>query len=273
MQLVCITVPNNQEFSGVLMQLHQKLQELGNTLKKSQSKFGLDIFGTLENFSNLLDTFSKFPNDQTLDALIEKILHEVTFENIENLDIAQLKKLREILNTISEKMLIINQNLIKRRAASYIQEEFLEAVFDTFKREKAVIDTYIAQKILAFQQTLFDQSIKSVRNRLIEFQKDPTVITLENLARSLKFNMRFLDVIDRLDVLSEIFKAFNQLVKDIENTFLYPNTALQNLAKKTGRAAWLTKGKREIFDSLQQSHDELRSYVKIRLAKSRQEKN
>ena len=98
------------------------------------------------------------------------------------------------------------------------------------------------------------------------------MITLGNLARSLKFNIHFLDVIDRLDVLSGIFKKFNQLVKDIENTFLNPNPALQNFAKKTGRAAWLTKVKKEIFDSLQQSQDELRSYVKMRLEKSRQEK-
>jgi len=65
---------------------------------------------------------------------------------------------------------------------------------------------------------------------------------------------------------------FNHLVKDIENSFYYPNQDLQNLAKKTGRLAWIKKYRKEILDSLHTTQNSLRGYLKKRLEVAQKEK-
>ena len=165
---------SQQNLALSMIHLQRQLQALERALKESRQKSsGLQIFSTLEIFSKLLDDFFKLPSVATLDKIVEKVLHEITFEGIEQLDVSHLKTLRETLNAIDEKMLNINQSLIQRGVALYIQEEFFETVVDTFKREKTVINGYIAQKIIEFQQTLFDQSIKKCSQSACKISKRP----------------------------------------------------------------------------------------------------
>ncbi len=261
-----------QELSSTLMQLDQQLQDLENALKKTKQIPSFDIFQQLASFSRLLDDFSKIPSEDRLDQLIEMIFHELLFENLEDLDLQKLRKLRNMLSDIDEKIVRINQNMKNRGVNSSIQEEFHETVYMTFKDQKELIEPYINQKNREFQQTLFDQSVTNARNQFIKFQNEPTVLTLSRLANALKFNIQFLDVVDQPGVISQIFINFNQLVKDIENAFYYPNKALQDLAKKTGRKAWIKKYSKEILDTLHETQVKLRKYLKNRLEAARKEK-
>lgn len=262
-----------QELVPSLDELIVRLKNLEQALKGENKKSGFDIFQEMNIFSKLLDDFSKNPSQENVDAAIEQLLDKLLFDNvIEYLDLPQLRKLRTALNDMFEKIQKINQNIKGRGVDLAVQQDFYDMVFETFAREKEVLDAYIDQKNREFQQTLFDESITNVRNKLIKFQQDPTVITLSRLSNSLKFNIQFLDVVDRLDVLSGIFMKFNQLVKDVENTFRNPSPALQNLAKKTGRAAWIQKLKKEIFGSLHETQEKLRKYLKNRLEAAQKEK-
>lgn len=121
------------------------------------------------------------------------------------------------------------------------------------------------------KKSKFDRSLNSIRAKFEKLQNEPTAFNLNSFAQGLTFNVTLLDAVDRLDVLSEIFQRFNQLAKDIEMAFIKPNKDLQVLAKQLGKDFLLIR--KQIFDSLRQSQEKLRSYVKGRLEKSRKERS
>lgn len=258
--ILCCTFNFLAHANGLLKELsilHQSLINLENKLI-TIPKSTLNIFEQLDLFDKKLDLFAK---NSTEIQLQELILQRVSFENIEKLTVQELKKLRMMLARTVSELEYVGQ-IVKNN--TYVQKTFYEEVFGPFKQEKENADKFIGQKIREFQKTLFDQLLDYARNQLIKVQNDPSIPNLSNLANALTFDMRFLDVIDNLNILFQINMKFNQLAKDIKSTFNVPNNAMQAFMKRTGRAAWVDKFKNEIFNSLQVMQQKMQKYLNMR---------
>lgn len=262
-----------EDLSVALQQLNQNLLVLEDKLKISEKKPIIDVFTSLEKFSNLLDTFSKFPSEGTLDQLLEMVFTELTFEGFETLELPKLREFKIALSKVYEKIIRIQKNIRNHGVDMVLQEEFNESLLGTFKAEKDLIDAYITQKNVEFQQTLFDTSIKNVRITLERFKKEPTWINLLRIGNAIKFNLKFLDVVENLKDLADIFLRYNTLVKEFEDTFSEPNEGMLRLTKKMTKPIMMNIIKKDILDPLRKAQQDFREYIKNRLEAMRKEKN
>jgi hypothetical protein len=258
----------NQELVSSLNQLKAQLQDLNDILKKAKPT--LKIFEQLQVFSKELDNFLRNPTDELLEKIINSLLYELLFENLEQLDVSELKRLQELIANIFKKIEDSDQQLRKRHVDENIQENFHEMVFDFFKKEKDVVDQFITNALVESQKNPFEQALVNTHVKLEKFQHDPTLVTLGSLAHAITFDLKSLDAVDRLDV-PKLFMSFNQLVKNVEITFSQPIHFFV-IGRKQEKEILIKKYRKQIFDSLYKTQNEFRAYVKDRLEKSQKER-